>query len=60
MPEEVLREVKSHLRDVERSSDDSEASFHLHTAQQLIDVALYKTESSSEGDRDTAQPVENN
>lgn len=59
MPEEVLREVKSHLREAETSTDDSEASFHLHTAQQLIDVALYKSGTSDEGDREIASLIDN-
>jgi len=53
MPEKALREIESHLREIKNSSDDSEVSFHLNSAQQLIDVALHKTETSREGDRKT-------
>jgi hypothetical protein len=53
MPEEVLKEIKSQLSKVQNSSEDSEASFHLNTARQLIDVALYKTEASREDDSKT-------
>lgn len=58
MPEDALREIESHLEKVEDSSDDSEVSYHLHSAQQLIDVAMHKIETSREGDRTASSPME--
>jgi len=58
MPEDTLREIESHLEKVEDCSDDSEVSYHLHSAQQLIDVAMHKIETPREGDRTAPSSID--
>ena len=54
MPEEALEEIASHLEKAKTSSDDTEISYHINSAQQMVDVALHRSKLSQEHDSEAA------
>jgi hypothetical protein len=54
MPEEALEEIASHLEKAKTSTDETETSYHINSAQQMVDVALHRAKLSKENDSEAA------